>query len=86
MLFKKEKIEELGDVNLENLEPLSEFEETGKVSLKKEELPKDQNKIYEMVLHLKKKEELYNKSIIILIIMNLFLTAVVIYLGIVKIT
>ncbi|UCG95872.1 MAG: hypothetical protein JSV92_02385 [archaeon] len=86
MLFKKKNFGEIGDVDLEKLEPISDFEHTGKISsLGEDELTKDSKRKYELILKLKKKERIYSISIMALIIMNLFLTGIVIYLGIVKI-
>lgn len=86
MLFGKKNFENLGDIDLEKLESISKFEETGKISsVKSGDLPKGSKEIYEIILKMKEKERLYNRSIMVLIVLNLFLTAVVIYLGIVKI-
>jgi len=84
-MFRKKNFEDMGNVDLEKLEPVSSFEETGKMD-SLTNIPEDSKNMYEILLRFKKKEEIYNKSILILIIMNLFLTAIVIYLGIVKIS
>jgi len=88
MLFKKEEeVKDLGEVDVSNLEPITEIE-TEKIDNPDaiKELPEDSKKLFEIILKLKKREELYNKAILVLIGLNLFLTAVVIYLGIVKVT
>lgn len=86
MLFRKKGFSDLGDVDLNSLEPVSDFESTGKLgSIKEEDFSQKSNRTYHLVLKLKKKEKIYNISIMALIIMNLFLTGIVIYLGIVKI-
>ena len=83
MLFKKEEIKDLGEVNIENLEPVVETENIE--NMNNEELPEDSKKMVEIIMKLKKRETIYNKAVILLVMLNLFLTAIIIYLGIVKI-
>ncbi len=86
MLFRKKEFKDLGEVNLEELEPISEIETKDINSVNKEDLPEDAKQLWEIILKLKKKEKLYNLSVIALVLLNLFLTAIIIYLGIVRIT
>lgn len=87
MLFRKKEFHEIGEIDPEKLEPLSELEEKGKLTkFDENSLPEDSKKIYHLFLKMKEKEKLYSIAVIALIIMNLFLTSIVIYLGIVKIT
>lgn len=85
MLFKK-NFQDIGDIDPEKLKPLSELEEKGKITnFDENSLPKDLKEIYQLILKMKRKEKHYNVALIALIVMNMFLTGIIIYLGIVKI-
>ncbi len=86
MLFGKKDFQEIGDVDPEKLKPLSELEEKGKITkFDESSLPDDLKDVYHLFLKMKKKESHYSIALIALILMNLLLTGIVIYLGIVKV-
>ena len=84
MLFKKD-YGDLGDIDPEKLEPLSELEEKGRITkIDENSIPNDVKEIYRLILKMKRKEKHYNMALVVLVAMNVFLTGVVVYLGIVK--
>ena len=74
---KKEKFEPLGEVDVSKLQPLVDIDSVEELKTKRE--------TYEIILKMKEREKKYYKIFLLLIIMNLILTGIVVYLGIVRI-
>jgi len=74
---KKEKFEPLGEVDVSKLQPLIDMDNVEELKTKRE--------TYEIILKMKEREKKYYKIFLLLIIMNLILTGIVVYLGIVRI-
>ena len=74
---KKDDFKELGEVDLSKLQPLTDTDNIEELKTKKE--------VYEIILKMKEREKKYYKIFLLLIIMNLILTGIVVYLGIIKI-
>ena len=74
---KKEKFEPLGEVDVSKLQPLIDLDNVEELKTKRE--------TYEIILKMKEREKKYYKIFLLLIIMNLILTGIVVYLGIVRI-
>ncbi len=74
---KKEKFEPLGEVDVSKLQPLVDLDNIEELKTKRE--------TYEIILKMKERERKYYKIFLLLIIMNLILTGIVVYLGIVRI-
>jgi len=74
---KKEKFKPLGEVDVSKLQPLIDLDNVEELKTKRE--------TYEIILKMKEREKKYYKIFLLLIIMNLILTGIVVYLGIVRI-
>jgi len=74
---KKDKFEPLGEVDVSKLQPLIDLDSVEELKTKRE--------TYEIILKMKEREKKYYKIFLLLIIMNLILTGIVVYLGIVRI-